>query len=86
MNQKQTRRFKDLRWFEGEKPMKAALKETYWSEMGHRESFLATITVVTEETPETKAFVAQPGYFISKGRKSWEASLAVVYLSLADNL
>lgn len=34
------------------------------------ESFLATITVLTEETPESKAFVAEPGYFISKGRKS----------------
>lgn len=69
--------------------MEAALKKTYWSEMGHRESFLATITALTEETPETKAFVAEPGYFISKGRKSCserEASLGVVYRSLDHNI
>lgn len=69
--------------------IKAALKKTYWSEMGHRESFLATISALTEETPETKAFVAEPGYFISKGRKSCpdrEASLGVVYHSLDDNI
>lgn len=61
--------------------MKAAINGPYG------ESFLATITVLTEEAPESKAFVAEPGYFISEGRKScsdWETESVAAH-SLAGH-
>lgn len=67
----------------GRRADEGRLEENIFARNGaYRESFLATIT---EETPESEAFVAEPGYFISKGRKScsvWAATLGVVYHSL----